>query len=103
MADSARGWRDESVLVYFHHGRWKVHPAVKVVSPGQEVTWVAIDCKRLDLLLPDVFDDRHPSSTDGSVRTRVKANARRGVFDYAAICDGQAAEGGSSPELIVDP
>jgi hypothetical protein len=56
----------------------------------------------LDLILPDVFEERRLTSNKGTATTKVKSRVPLGPYDYAAICDGQAAEGNSAPGVIID-
>ncbi len=74
------------------------------LSPGQKVTWEAFGCRKLDLILPDVFGERRLTSNRGTATAKVKVKSRvpLGPYDYAAICDGQAAEGNSAPGVIID-
>jgi hypothetical protein len=75
------------------------------VSPGQEVTWqVAGNCRKLELNLPEVFEEPRQIIVDGDTATAtVRADAAPGLVLYDVYCDGQLAIGGSSPGVIIDP
>lgn len=113
-APRARPLRDEKVFIYFsprgttkfdgHHapGDWVVADGRKPVSPGQEVTWQVVGgCHRLELNLPDVFEDL---VVDGDTATaNVRGNAAPGLVLYDVYVNDQLATGGSSPGVIIDP
>src|ERR1700736_6254772 len=74
-----RTGRDEKVFVYFSPrgtakfaghsapGDWVVADPRKPVSPGQEITWQAVgNCHKLELNLPDVFEEPRQIVVEGS-------------------------------------
>jgi hypothetical protein len=113
----AKTWRDEKVFIYFSPrgtakfsghsipGDWVVAEARKPVSPGQEVTWqVAGNCRKLELNLPDVFEEPRQIIVDGNTATAtVRGDAAPGLVLYDVYCNGELATGGSSPGIIIDP
>src|SRR6266568_4236067 len=78
----AKTWRDEKVFIYFSlrgtakfaghsaPGDWVVAEPRKPVSPGQEVTWQALgSCRKLELNLPDVFEEPRQIVVEGDTAT----------------------------------
>ena len=114
---ASKSWRDEKIFIYFSPrgtakfaghsapGDWVVAEPRKPVSPGQEVIWqVAGNCRKLELNLPDVFEEPRQIVVDGDTATAtVRADAAPGLVLYDLYCDGQLATGGSSPGVIIDP
>jgi hypothetical protein len=112
-----RTWRDEKVFIYFSPrgtaqfagrpvpGDWVVAEPRKPVSAGQEVTWQALgDCRKLELDLPDIFEEPRQIVVDGqSASASLKDDIAPGLYLYEAYVNGQLATGGSAPGLIVDP
>jgi len=112
----SRAYREEKVFIYFSArgtakfaghslpGDWIVAEPLKPVSPGQEVTWYAVaGCHKLELDLPDIFEEPRQIKVDGNTATAtVRADAPPGLFLYEAYCNDQMAIGGSSPGVIVD-
>lgn len=112
-----RIWRDEKIFIYFEPrgtakfaahpvpGDWVVAEPRKPVSAGQEVTWQALgDCRKLELDLPDIFEEPRQIVVEGSSASAIlKEDVVAGLYFYEAYCNGQLATGGSSPGLIVDP
>src|SRR5437667_7692745 len=112
-----RAWRDEKVFIYFSPrgtarfaghpipGDWVVAEPRKPVSPGQEVTWQALgDCRKLELNLPDIFEEPRQIVVEGDVASAIlKSDITPGLYFYDAYCNDQLATGGSSPGLIIDP
>jgi len=113
----AKTWRDEKVFIYFSPrgtskfaghsapGDWVVAEPRKPVSPGQEVTWqVAGNCRKLELNLPDVFEEPRQIVVEGNTATAtVRSDAAPGSQLYDAYVNDQLATGGSSPGVIIDP
>jgi hypothetical protein len=113
----AREYREEKVFIYFSPrgtpsakghaaaGDWIVAEPRKPVSPGQTVTWQVVgNSHRLELDLPEVFDQPRQIVVDGSTAySIVSAQAAPGLYLYEAYVDGQLAIGGSSPGVIIDP
>ena len=113
---SSRANREEKVFIYFSPrgtakfaghplpGDWIVAEPRKPVSPGQEVTWQAVaGCDKLELNLPDIFDEPRQIVVNGDTATAtIRDDAPHGLFFYEAYCNGQLATGGSSPGVIVD-
>ncbi len=113
----AKTWRDEKVFIYFSPrgtskfaghsapGDWVVAEPRKPVSPGQEVTWqVAGNCRKLELNLPDVFEEPRQIVVEGNTATAtVRSDAAPGLQLYDAYVNDQLATGGSSPGVIIDP
>ena len=110
----AREYRQEKVFIYFsprgtpaskEHaaaGDWIVAEPRKPVSPGQTVTWQVVgNCQKLELDLPDVFDQPIMAGPETAYAT-VRAQAESGLYLYEAYVDGQLAIGGSSPGVIID-
>jgi hypothetical protein len=86
-------------------GDWVVAEPRKPVSAGQEVTWQALgDCRKLELDLPDIFEEPRQIVVDGqSASANLKDDIAPGLYLYEAYVNGQLATGGSAPGLIVDP
>jgi hypothetical protein len=113
----AREYREEKVFIYFSPrgtpatkgraaaGDWIVAEPRKPVSPGQIVTWQAIgDCQKLELTLPDVFEEPRQIVVNGNTAyATVTEDAAPGLFLYEAYCNDQLALGGSAPGVIIDP
>jgi hypothetical protein len=113
----AKTWRDEKVFIYFSPrgtakfaghsapGDWVVAEPRKPVSPGQEVTWQALgSCRKLELNLPDVFEEPRQIVVEGDTATAtLRGNAPPGLVLYDVYCNDQLATGGSSPGIIIDP
>jgi len=110
----AREYRQEKVFIYFsprgtpaskEHaaaGDWIVAEPRKPVSPGQTVTWHVVgNCQKLELDLPDVFDQPIMAGPETAYAT-VRAQAESGLYLYEGYVDGQLAIGGSSPGVIID-
>jgi hypothetical protein len=110
--------RAENIMLYFsarttsslikngHRppGDWLIAEPLKVVSPGQFVTWkVSGKCEKLELFLPDVFEPRELAIKGNTGYARVKPTAGEGVYQYEAYVDGMLATGHSSPAVIIDP
>jgi hypothetical protein len=112
----ARQYREEKVFIYFSPrgtpaskghdpaGDWVVAEPRKPVSPGQTVTWQAVgNCRKLELDLPDVFDEPRQIIVDGDTAySTVSEDAEAGLFLYEAYCNDQLATGGSAPGVIID-
>jgi hypothetical protein len=112
-----RTWRDEKIFIYFSPrgtdqfagravpGDWVVAEPRKPVSMGQEVRWQALgDCRRLELDLPDIFEEPRQVVVNGqSASATLKKGVVPGLYLYEAYVNGQLATGGSAPGLIVDP
>jgi hypothetical protein len=110
-------WRDEKVFIYFSPrgtskfsghpapGDWVVAEPRKPVFPGQEITWQAIgNCRKLELNLPDVFEEPRQIIVDGDTATAtVRVDAAPGLQLYDLYCNDQLATGGSAPGIIIDP
>ena len=90
----------EDPLTYQDYCREQAMSLPIGLSPGQKVTWEAFGCRELDLVLTDVFEERRLTSNKATAK--VKSRVPLGPYDYAAICDGQAAEGNSAPGVIID-
>jgi hypothetical protein len=110
----AREYREEKVFIYFSPrgtpaskghaaaGDWIVAEPRKPVSPGQTVTWQVVgNCQKLELDLPDVFNEPIMAGPE-TVYATVRAQAESGLYLYEAYVDGQLAIGGSSPGVIID-
>lgn len=111
-----RQYREEKVFIYFSPrgtpaskghdpaGDWVVAEPRKPVSPGQTVTWQAVgNCRKLELDLPDVFDEPRQIIVDGDTAyATVSDEAEPGLFLYEAYCNDQLATGGSAPGVIID-
>jgi hypothetical protein len=107
-------YREEKVFIYFsprgtpaskEHaaaGDWIIAEPRKPVSPGQTVTWQVVgNCRKLELDLPEVFDQPVMVRPETAYAT-VSAEAEPGLYLYEAYIDGQLAIGGSSPGVIID-
>jgi hypothetical protein len=109
--------RDEKVFIYFSPrgtakfaghsapGDWVVADARKPVSPGQEVTWLAVgNCRKLELNLPGDFEEPRQIVVEGNTATAtVRGDAAPGLVLYDVYVNDQIATGGSSPGVIIDP
>ena len=109
--------RAEKVFIYFSPrgtpaskghsaaGDWIVAEPRKPVSPGQKVTWQVVgNCRKLELDLPEVFDEpRQIAVESGTAYAVVSGHAAPGLYLYEAYINGQLATGGSSPGVIIDP
>jgi hypothetical protein len=110
-------WRDEKVFIYFSPrgtakfaghsapGDWVVAEPRKPVTPGQEITWQVIgNCRKLELNLPDVFEEPRQIVVEGDTATAtLRGDAAPGLQLYDVYCNDQLATGGSSPGVIIDP
>lgn len=107
-------YREEKVFIYFSPrgtpaskghaaaGDWIIAEPRKPVSPSQTVTWQVVgNCQKLELDLPEVFDQPIMSGPESASAT-VSAQAEPGLYLYEAYVDGQLAIGGSSPGVIID-
>jgi len=110
----ARIFREEKVFIYFEPrgtpasnghpaaGDWIVAEPRKPVSPGQTITWQAVGtCKKLELDLPEVFENVVVRGNTG--QATIRQNAEPGLVLYEAYVNGQLAIGGSAPGVIIDP
>lgn len=111
-----KAWRDEKVFIYFSPrgtakfeghdvaGDWVVAEPRKPVSPGQEITWQVVGgANKLELNLPDIFEEPLRAVDGDTVSASVKIDVAPGLYLYEAYVNGQLATGGSSPGVIVDP
>jgi hypothetical protein len=111
-SDPKRPWRDEKIIIAFRPrltplektgvGDWLVLPGIKLLNPGQTVTWKSVPDANIELFLPDVFTQTHVKGR-GVVKATVKDKPPSAFYFYEAYCDGQLATGGSSPGVIIDP
>lgn len=103
--NSNKQWRDEAIWVVNHGDAkkplYKASPAVKIVTPDQDVTFSTDGCSLTVNPNPDLFSNIGAPGT--TVEVHISKAAKRGAYRYDATCNGSPVEGNSPPVIIVDP